>query len=92
MSNSPLASYTLISPNKNSPRNHKIDPITIHCFVAQVTATLSAATRTSWKSCAAWVPTSARWTVCPPRWSRPCNHSKFEQNQQPAVFCGGLFS
>lgn len=38
MSNSPLVSYTLISPNKNSPRNHKIDTITIHCFVAQVTA------------------------------------------------------
>lgn len=38
MSNSPLANYTLISPNKNSPRNHKIDTITIHCFVAQVTA------------------------------------------------------
>ena len=38
MSNSPLANYPLISPNKNSPRNHKIDTITIHCFVAQVTA------------------------------------------------------
>ena len=38
VSNSPLANYTLISPNKNSPRNHKIDTITIHCFVAQVTA------------------------------------------------------
>lgn len=38
MSNSKLISCTLISPNKNSPRNHKIDTITIHCFVAQVTA------------------------------------------------------
>lgn len=38
MSNSSLASYTLISPNKTSPRNHKIDTITIHCFVGQVTA------------------------------------------------------
>lgn len=36
MSNSPLVSYTKISPNKNSPRNHKIDTITIHCFVGQV--------------------------------------------------------
>lgn len=35
MSNSPLVSYTKISPNKNSPRNHKIDTITIHCFVGQ---------------------------------------------------------
>lgn len=31
MSNSKLASYTKISPNKNSPRNHAIDTITIHC-------------------------------------------------------------
>ena len=38
MSNSPLATTTQISPNKNSPRNHKIDRITIHCFVGQVTA------------------------------------------------------
>lgn len=38
MSNSSLVDYTLISPNKNSPRNHAIDTITIHCFVGQVTA------------------------------------------------------
>lgn len=30
MSNSPLVCYTKISPNKNSPRNHAIDTITIH--------------------------------------------------------------
>lgn len=38
MSNSPLVDYTLISPNKNSPRNHKIDTITIHCVVGQLSA------------------------------------------------------
>ncbi len=38
MSNSKLASVTLISPNKNSPRNKPIDRISIHCFVGQVTA------------------------------------------------------
>ena len=31
MSNSPLSTYTKVSPNKNSPRNHAIDTITIHC-------------------------------------------------------------
>ena len=36
MSNSSLISYTKISPNKNSPRNHKIDTITIHCVVGQL--------------------------------------------------------
>ena len=29
--NSPLVSYTCLSPHKNSPRNHVIDTITIHC-------------------------------------------------------------
>ena len=37
MSNSTLISYTKISPNKTSPRNHIIDTITIHCVVGQVT-------------------------------------------------------
>lgn len=37
-SNSPLATYTRISPNRNSPRNHSIDRITIHCIVGQWTA------------------------------------------------------
>lgn len=37
MSNSPLVSYTKISPNKTSPRNKKIDTITIHCVVGQCT-------------------------------------------------------
>lgn len=35
MSNSPLVNYTKISPNRTSPRNHKIDTITIHCVVGQ---------------------------------------------------------
>lgn len=35
MNNSSLVSYTKISPNKTSPRNHKIDTITIHCVVGQ---------------------------------------------------------
>ena len=38
MSNSNLVTVTQISPHKNSPRNHAIDRITIHCFVGQVTA------------------------------------------------------
>lgn len=38
MSNSPLVSYTKISPNRTSPRNHKIDTISIHCAVGQFTA------------------------------------------------------
>ena len=36
MSNSSLVTYTKISPNKTSPRNHKIDTITIHCMAGNL--------------------------------------------------------
>ena len=36
--NSPLITYQNISSHRNSPRNHEIDTITIHCYVGQVTA------------------------------------------------------
>jgi len=36
--NSSLVDYTNISPSKNSPRNQKIDTITIHCMAGQMTA------------------------------------------------------
>lgn len=38
MSNSPLVTYTRITKNRTSPRNHAIDTITIHCIVGQWTA------------------------------------------------------
>lgn len=38
MSNSSLVTYTRFTKNRTSPRNHKIDTITIHCWVGQVTA------------------------------------------------------
>lgn len=38
MSNSALATYAIISPQRNSPRNHVIDTITIHCMAGQMTA------------------------------------------------------
>lgn len=37
MSNSPLATYTRLSPHYN-PRKHEIDTVTIHCVVGQMTA------------------------------------------------------
>lgn len=38
MSNSPLVTYTRLSPNRTSPRNHPIDTVTIHCTDGQGTA------------------------------------------------------
>lgn len=49
MSNSALATYTLISPNRNSPRNHAIDRVTVHCFVGQVTAARGGFPLTMWR-------------------------------------------
>ena len=36
--NSPLVAHTHLSPNHSGQRTHKIDTITIHCVVGQVTA------------------------------------------------------
>lgn len=36
MSNSKLVDYVKISPNKSSPRNHKIDTVSIHCMAGQL--------------------------------------------------------
>lgn len=36
--NSSLVTYKNLTKNRNSPRNHVIDCITIHCYVGQVTA------------------------------------------------------
>lgn len=36
MSNSPLVTYTRLSPNCNKPRNHAIDTITIHCMAGNL--------------------------------------------------------
>lgn len=36
MSDSPLAAYTCLSPNRTSPRNHKIDTVTIHCMAGEL--------------------------------------------------------
>lgn len=38
MSNSPLVTVKLLSPNHSGARTHSIDTVTIHCFVSQVTA------------------------------------------------------
>lgn len=36
MSNSPLVSYTKLSPNHSGPRKHAIDTITIHCMAGNL--------------------------------------------------------
>lgn len=38
LNNSPLISCRVPSPNRTSPRSHKIDTVTIHCTAGKVTA------------------------------------------------------
>ena len=38
MSNSSLVTYTKLSPNCTSPRNHAIDTVSIHCMAGKLTA------------------------------------------------------
>ena len=38
MSNSPLVNCTVLSPNHSGKRTHKIDRISVHCVVGQLTA------------------------------------------------------
>ena len=52
--NSQLVKYTKISPNRNSPRNHSIDRITIHCYVGQASV----------ESMAAWLCKSSAKASC----------------------------
>lgn len=67
MSNSPLVSYTKISPNRTSPRTHKIDTITIHCVVGQLSAEGIAGCFTSpsvQASCNYGIGTDGRIALC----------------------------
>lgn len=50
MSNSKLASVTILSPNCNRPRNHKIDTITIHVMAGDMTV----------ESCGNWFKTNGK--------------------------------
>ena len=39
MSNSPLVSYTKLSPNHSGKRKHAIDTISIHCMAGNLSST-----------------------------------------------------
>lgn len=91
MSNSPLVSYTLISPNKNSPRNHKIDTITIHCVVGQLTAEGICACFTSpsvGASCNYGIGTDGRIALCVDEGDRSwCSSSSSNDNRAVTIEC-----
>lgn len=91
MGNSPLISYTLISPNKNSPRNHKIDTITIHCVVGQLTAEGICACFTSpsvQASCNYGIGTDGKIALCVDEGDRSwCSSSSSNDNRAVTIEC-----
>ena len=91
MSNSSLVSYTKISPNKNSPRNHAIDRITPHCVVGQLSAEsiCGCFTSTSVKaSCNYGIGTDGRISLCVEEKDRSwCSSSSANDNRAVTIEC-----
>lgn len=54
MSNSPLVSYTRLSPNHGGRRGHKIDTISIHCMAGDMTV----------EACGAWMAKPSTAASC----------------------------
>lgn len=91
MSNSPLVCYTKISPNRNSPRNHAIDTITIHCVVGQLSAESICGCFTSpdrQASCNYGIGTDGRISLCVEEKDRSwCSSSAANDNRAITIEC-----
>lgn len=91
MSNSPLVCYTKISPNRNSPRNHAIDTITIHCVVGQLSAESICGCFTSpdrQASCNYGIGTDGRISLCVEEKDRSwCSSSSANDNRAITIEC-----
>lgn len=91
MSNSSLVSYTKISPNKNSPRNHAIDRITPHCVVGQLSAESICGCFTSTSrqaSCNYGIGTDGRVSLCVEEKDRSwCSSSSENDNRAVTIEC-----
>ena len=91
MSNSSLATYTKISPNKTSPRNHSIDTITIHCVVGQLSAESIAscfARSNVQASCNYGIGTDGRIALIVPEKDRSwCSSNRENDNRAITIEC-----
>lgn len=91
MSNSSLVSYTKISPNKNSPRNHAIDRITPHCVVGQLSAESICGCFTSpsrQASCNYGIGSDGRVSLCVEEKDRSwCSSSAANDNRAITIEC-----
>ena len=91
MSNSSLVSYTRISPNRSSPRNHSIDTISIHVVVGQLSAEgiCSCFTNPSVQaSCNYGIGTDGRIALCVEEKDRSwCTSSASNDNRAITIEC-----
>ena len=89
MSNSPLVSYTRISPFRNSPRNHPIDTITIHCYVGQASVESAGAWfQKSNSSCNYMIGADGRIALIVDEGDRSwCSSSKENDNRAVTIEC-----
>lgn len=89
--NSPLVSYTKISPNRNSPRNHAIDTITIHCYVGQASVESAGAwfgNPTSQASCNYMIGSDGRIALIVEEKDRSwCSSSSSNDNRAITIEC-----
>lgn len=86
MSNSPLVSYTKLSPNHSGQRTHSIDRITPHCVVGQLSAESICACFPAGReaSCNYGIGTDGRISLCVEEKNRSwCSSSR--DNDQRAV-------
>lgn len=91
MSNSSLVSYTKISPNKTSPRQQKIDRITPHCVVGQLSAESICGCFTSpsrQASCNYGIGTDGRVSLCVEEKDRSwCSSSGANDHRAVTIEC-----
>ena len=91
MSNSPLAVYTKISPNRTSPRNRTIDRITPHCVVGQLSAESICgcfANRSRGASCNYGIGTDGRISLCVEEKDRSwCSSNAANDNRAITIEC-----
>lgn len=91
MGNSSLICYTKISPNKTSPRTHKIDRITPHCVVGQLSAESICGCFTSPSrkaSCNYGIGTDGRISLCVEEKDRSwCSSSSANDHRAVTIEC-----
>lgn len=89
--NSNLIAYTQISPNRNAPRNHAIDTVSIHCYVGQASVESAGnwfAKSSTSASCNYYIGSDGRVALIVPESDRSwCTSSSSNDNRAITIEC-----